>query len=137
MIRNILSVIAGILSSFTVIVIVESIGHYISPMPAEVHINNPDAIKSYIETAPAIVFIMVILAYVLGSFTGGLIAALIATKNKNIKALTVGGILMGLGIFNLITIPHPAWVTILALSVFIPFAYLGGKLGEKASTRNT
>ena len=63
------------------------------------------------------------------------VASVIAIEKKYNKAITVGGILMGLGVFNLVTIPHPTWVVILALLVFLPFAYFGGKLGIKLSSK--
>lgn len=135
MIRNILSIVFGIVSSFIVILLIETIGHYISPPPVNFDLNKQDELKTYIESAPAIVFIMVLIAYAVGSFIGGLVAALIATDNKNGKALTVGGILLGLGVINLIMIPHPIWMIILGLAVFIPFAYIGGKIGIKLTTK--
>ena len=135
MVRNILSVIIGLVASFFVIAIVESIGHVMYPPPAEVNINNPDAMKAYISTAPPMVFIILITAYASGSFIGALVTSMVAINNKTRKAMTVGGILMGFGIYNIITIPHPLWVAVCAIFVFMPFAYFGGKLGIKISSK--
>ena len=136
MIRNILSVIIGLVSSFFVIIILENIGFAMYPPPVKLNASNPEAMKVYYSTAPTIVLLMLILAYAIGSFVGGLVTSMVAINNKTRKAMTAGGILMGLGIYNLIAIPHPIWVVIGSLSVFMPFAYLGGKLGIKITKKN-
>ncbi len=133
--RNILSIIVGLIVGIIIISLVELLGHLVYPVPAGV--RNLAELKSYFAEAPAIIFIVVILGYALGSLAGGLVAALIRKKSKMSNALTVGGILMGLGLRNLIILSHPLWVTIIALAVFIPFAWLGGKLAVKINKTKT
>lgn len=133
MLRNILSVIVGLISSFLVIQIIEVVGFKMYPPPANMNYSTPDTIKQYIANAPSIIFILVIIGYALGSLIGGFVSSLISLRNKMTKAITVGGILFGLGAYNLLTIPHPGWVIICALAVFLPMAYAGGFLGVKVS----
>jgi ABC-type Na+ efflux pump permease subunit len=135
MVRNILSIILGLLASFIIIIILESAGHIIHPPPPGLDTKDLEAVKTYVSTAPPIVFVLVILAYALGSFIGGVTASAVASNNKMAKAITVGGILMGLGAYNLFMIPHPVWTVIISLVVFIPFSYLGGYLGIKWSAK--
>jgi ABC-type Na+ efflux pump permease subunit len=135
MFRNLLSVIVGLIASFIVIEVIEIIGYKMYPPTTNLNFNNPDSFREYISSAPNSVFLLVILGYALGSLAGGFVASVIAKQNKYTKAITVGGILMGLGVFNLFNIPHPLWVIIFALIVFLPFAYFGGKLGIKVSTK--
>ncbi|MCC6837959.1 MAG: hypothetical protein IT234_05420, partial [Bacteroidia bacterium] len=62
---------------------------------------------------------------------GALTSTFIAKEKHIPHAINIGGILMGLGAINLFTIPHPTWMIIISLIVFLPSAYLGGWLGLK------
>jgi ABC-type Na+ efflux pump permease subunit len=135
MIKNILSVIIGLVASSFIIFALEVLGHIIYPAPPDLNLNDLEAIKAFTSTAPPIIFILVILSYAMGSIVGGLIAAAIATKNKMTKAITVGGILMGLGAYNLFMIPHPIWTIIISIFLFIPCSWIGGILGIKFSSK--
>ncbi|MEI6487568.1 MAG: hypothetical protein WCP52_01325 [Bacteroidota bacterium] len=64
-------------------------------------------------------------------WVGGMVASSLATTKKTANAISVGGILLGLGAFNLFSIPHPIWVIILALLVFFPCSYLGSVVSNK------
>jgi len=135
MIRNILSIIAGIVAGIIVLFCVELVGHLISPPPA-FDVNDLEAMKAYTANAPAFIFIMLILAYMAGSFAGGFIAGSIARQKKLDNALTVGGVLLGLGTYNLFSLPHPTWVIVFGIVVFIPCAWIGGKLAEKRAKQS-
>jgi hypothetical protein len=137
MIKNILSVVLGLAASSFIIFALEVLGHIIYPPPTDLDINNMEALKAFTSSAPAIVFVLVIIAYAVGSFIGGLVAAAIAAQNKMTKAITVGGILMGLGAYNLFMIPHPVWTILISIFLFIPCSYLGGVLGMKISAKKT
>jgi hypothetical protein len=129
MLRNILAIVAALIAGCVAILVIEITGHQLYPPPGNIDLNNEEALKTYFSNAPAVIFLFIILAYAVGSFISGLVASLIAAHNKLKKALTLGWILMGFSIYNLITIPHPVWVVICGILVFIPFAYIGGKLG--------
>lgn len=133
--KNILAVVLGLIASFIIILLLEGVGHAIYPPPADLDINDIDAIKAFTSTAPSIVFILVIIAYAVGSIIGGLVSAVVAVNNKMSKAITVGGILMGLGAYNLFMIPHPIWTIVISIFVFIPCSYAGGYWGIKVSAK--
>ena len=133
MLKNSIAIIVGLIAAGIVIMLVEMFGHVIYPPPAEFDPADSDSIKMLIELAPAGALMMVVLAYVLGSLVGGAVAALIKGKNKLYRAMIVGIILMIAGIFNLASNPHPVWFWVLCLLIFVPFAYLGGRLVVKRS----
>ncbi len=116
------------------IFIIEIGGHALHPMPVD--INNPEEFRDYIQhEAPKAFHLLILSGYALGSFTGGFVAAYISHDKKILRGVTVGGILMGLGIYNLMTLQHPTWVIVVAFFCFIPFAYLGGRYGKIISTK--
>jgi hypothetical protein len=75
---------------------------------------------------PQAAFRFVLLGYVLGSLVGGYTAAKIGRAAR--LALVVGAILMVFGILNVVLIPHPLWVTVATFLVFLPAAWVGGRL---------
>jgi uncharacterized membrane protein YfcA len=134
MARNILSIIAGIISSFIAIIAIESIAHILNPTHLDPH--NVEAFRNYVHNeAPETFHIIVLLGYAVGSLIGALVSAYISSNKKMIHAMTVGGILMGIGINNLVVSNHPSWVIVTSIFIFLPVAYLGGRLGKRFSTK--
>ncbi len=127
MIRNILSVVVGLISSFFVIEVIGKIGFILNPPPAAMNFSTPDDVKAYISSLPFII----IIGYSVGSFVGGFIASSIATNKKTANAISVGGVLLGIGALNLFSIHRPLWVVILTLLVFFPCSYLGSVVSNK------
>ncbi|MCW3072129.1 MAG: hypothetical protein JWO44_2019 [Bacteroidetes bacterium] len=137
MAKKILSTVLGLIGGLFVIFSLEVLGHIIYPMPAGINLSDTEAIKAYTSGAPSLVFVLLVFSYALGSMAGGLIAAAMAPANKMAKAITVGGILMGLGAYNLFMIPHPVWTIIISIFLFIPCSYLGGYWGIRLSAKKT
>lgn len=132
--RNIISVVVGIIVSIIIIIIGEALVHIINPIPADIDINDPDALKAFISASPVSLHLIILLNYGLACFVGGLIAASIAIDKKMNKAMSLGGIFMGVGMFSLITL-HPLWVVICSVFVFLPCAYFGGMMSLKINTK--
>lgn len=133
-IRNILAVVIGIIVSIIIIIIGEALAHIINPLPADVDMHNPEALKAFIANAPISLHLIILCNYALACFVGGLIASSIAIDKKMNKAMSLGGIFMGVGMFSLISL-HPTWVVICSVFIFLPFAYLGGMMSIKISDK--
>jgi hypothetical protein len=129
--RKILAVVAGVILAGIVVYLVEAVGHRVYPPPENLDTKNLEAMKAYVATLPAGAFLFVLVAYILGSFSGGWLAAKIARASQIPLALTVGGVQLLFGILNLVAIPHPTWFAIASILAFLPAAYLGGKLETK------
>lgn len=76
---------------------------------------------------PAGAFILVLSGYGIGALLGGFVSALVS--GKIIHPVLAGAGLLMAGIFNLLILPHPAWFAIVSLILFLPVAFLGGKIG--------
>jgi hypothetical protein len=134
MVRNILSIIAGIISSFIAIIAIESIAQILNPTHLDP--SNPEVFRNYIHNeAPETLHLIILSAYTVGSFAGAFVTAYISLNKKLIHAMTIGGILMGLGMYNLVVANHPSWVIVTAIFIFLPAAYLGGQIGKNFSTK--
>lgn len=126
--RSIIAVVLGIILGGIVVGLVEHVGHLVYPAPAGIDMRNPEALKTYAANAPVGALLFVILAWALGSLTGGWLAAFIARQSRSQHALIVGGVLMIFGIINMLMIPHPVWFWIVGILVFLPAAYIGARL---------
>jgi hypothetical protein len=131
MLRRVLATIAGIVAGGIVIMLVEMLSHRIYPPPPGIDVNNPEALKALMASAPPGALAAVVIAWALGSFAGGWTAA--AIGKHLIPALIVGAVLMIGGVANMMMIPHPIWMWVAGLIVFLPGAFLGGKLGAPSA----
>lgn len=134
-IRNIVAVVSGILVSLIIIVIGEALVHIMNPLPADVDMQNQEAFKAFIANAPVSLHLIILCNYGLACFLGGMTAAGIAYDKKMNRAMSLGGMFMGVGMFSLISLSHPIWVVICSVIVFLPSAYLGGMIGLRISTK--
>ncbi len=66
--------------------------------------------------------------WTLGSLVGGYIAARISRLHKRGAALSIGILMVVLVIMNILMIPHPLWLSVLGVTLPVPFALLGRKL---------
>ena len=128
MVKSIFAVLVGVIGGAIVIWLVEMLGHAIVPPPDGMDFMDPESIRERMKELPLLAFIMVLTAYAAGSFAGGLLASGIADKMKIRHALIAGVLLQLMGIINLILVPHPLWFTIISLLLYLPMAYLGGRI---------
>lgn len=134
MIRNILAVIIGIVLGILTIGLIESIGHNLFPVPQDIvqTAENQDTEALFALISPQML-LFVLLAYLLGSFFGGLITSLIS--KRIMSSIITGGVIMLGGVINLFMIPHPMWFILVSFVVYIPFAFIGGLLAMKILNR--
>lgn len=133
--RNILGIVAGILVGAVVIFVVQLIGHKVYPVAGTVDISDKEAMAAFVASLPMGALLFVIAAYAAGSFVGGALAAFIGRGARLRHALVVGLFLLVSGVMNLVAIPHPVWFSVLTVLVFLPFAWLGGRVVTGSGAR--
>jgi len=129
MMRSVLAVIAGVVAAGIIIALVEMAGQQIYPLPEGVNPADPESVKAAMANIPTGGLLFVLLAWALGSFGGGWLAARIATQSRVLHGIIVGGIMLLAGIVNMAMIPHPLWFWVVGVLIFLPAAYLGARLG--------
>ncbi len=100
------------------------------PYPDGLDPSRPEDIATFIKNAPIGAFVMVWLAHWGQAFFGGIVAALIAPKNKLKCALIVGLLSLAGGVAAIFMIPSPIWNVIVDLIGYLPAAWLGAKLAS-------
>jgi MFS family permease len=127
MLNRILSITAGSLVAIFIIGGLGQVLPFIYPaLPSHVGLNDKKALAEMVASMPPGAFAWLLMAYVLGSFCGGLVAGMIAEKKRKERAMAIGLIVLIGGIVNFAMISHPAWFVLVAILLYIPSAYLGG-----------
>ena len=122
MIRNISSVIIGIIVGLFAIMALHQLGMVFYPLPEGVDMNDSDAIAEYIKIAPLGALLLVMFAHLGGTFLAA-VASTFISKEKNI-CFIIGSVFTIFGLMNLYQLPHPMWFNIEAV-LYLPSAYLG------------
>ena len=131
MVRNVLSVIAGVVVAMAFIFLVEGIMGVIYPPIPGTDLSNRETVRHLLDNVPRMVFLWLLIGYGVGSFAGGLVATLASFRQSILPALIVGAIVTIGGVMDLIDICHPLWFSITSLALYIPFALLGYLLLRK------
>jgi hypothetical protein len=132
MIRNILSVPAGLVAAFIFISLLHKAGHFFYSPPAGLDINNKFQVEAFLHSAPIGAMLFLLFSYFLGSVAGGIVTAKTAGKKYIIPVIITGALLTAAGVMNLYMISHPLWFTVSSLLVYIPGTWLGGKIIQKS-----
>jgi hypothetical protein len=139
MVRSIVGVIIGIAVVFSLIIGIEWIGHTLYPPPESIraamqsgdHDAMQAAVAAYLPTAPTGALLFPPLAWIVGTFFGGLTAAIITSRKPMLHAALVATLPLVGTIANLALIPHPAWMWAAGL-IGVPLgAIAAGLLGPR------
>ncbi|MGE8533751.1 MAG: hypothetical protein ACN6OJ_04075 [Chryseobacterium sp.] len=130
MLRRILAVVVGLLVGSICITVVEKIGHYLYPPPAEAAAGDMEALKVYINDAPFMALFFIILAYALAAVVSGFTASKISNNGKSTAAVICGIIFLLITIYMMTSLPTPIWFWIVGILVW-GLVFAGHKLALK------
>jgi len=132
MLRNGLAVIAGIVVGAVLNGALVGIGPSIIAPPEGIDVSSPARLRASIHLFEPRHFVMPFLAHALGTFTGALVAFLIAASSRARMAYVVGAVFLTGGIIASRMIPAPAWFIALDLiGAYLPMAWLAAHVGRR------
>jgi len=134
MIRSVAAVLAGLVASLAVITLVETVGHTIYPPPPGLDPMTPGGMAAIVAQWPLGAMLFVLLAFSLGALAGGAVAAKIAAEDRTVEAMVVGTFLTLGALLNVVTIPHPLWMSGVSVAIQMPSAWLGARLVVRRPT---
>jgi len=120
MLRSVLGVVVALLVAMLVVVMVESVGHVLYPAPQGVDLEDPAAVAMMVAELPVGALFFVALAWGIGAFIGGWVAARIAGRAPMLHAGIVSGFLAAGAITTMTMVPHPGWFWVAGLGIFPP-----------------
>lgn len=132
--KNIAAGIAGVVIAGLLVWLVEMLGHAVYPPPTDLNFADPDAMRAYIDMLPLGALLFVAAAWFIGTLGGTFTACRIGDAKPMIFAVVVGGLMLIATLFNLVTIPHPLWFSILGLVGIVVAAWLGMTFGASTAS---
>ena len=127
--RNILSVITGIIIGSIVNMSIINISGSIIPPPEGADITTMEGLKATMHLFKPIHFLFPFLAHAIGTLAGAIIAAMIAANHKMRFALVIGLFFLIGGITNILLLPSPTWFAMVDIGgAYIPMAWIGATL---------
>ena len=134
--NRILAIIAGLVIGWVIVGLGDVVTHKLFPAPTDFDYTDKQALKTFIEGLPVAAFVSMILVWAISAFLGGMTTGKIAKSNWKRLCLITGGILLLANVANMFVIPHPTWVNIVTVIMYLPLAYLGGKIIQKAKNES-
>jgi hypothetical protein len=133
--RIIGGILAGVVSAFVAIWLIEFVGHSVYPVRSDVNYGNAEEMASLIRGMPVGAQAFVVLAWFAGALAGGVVANSIAARRW--PALPVAALVATASILNILMIPHPEWMQIGAVVAPALGGLIATHLAKGARSRAT
>lgn len=130
--RSILAVLGGGIVCGIIVFAVEAVSSSIFPLPPGVDLTNPEAIRAAVAQLPPGAFLFLLLAWFLGPFAGGWVAARLAPRSPLLHGMIVAGLVVVSALVNLAALPHPGWMWVAGPIVILGGGWLGARLARPA-----
>jgi hypothetical protein len=128
--RSVLAVIVGLFVFFIVVMTWQGgVMAAVYPLPEWVDPNDMESVKAGILVMPAAAHGLLLVGYALATACAGAVAAAVADRRRMTCAAIVGGLATLGGILNFVALPHPTWVVVVGLPMYMVMALIGGRLG--------
>ena len=126
--RSVAGIFFGACLATGVIILVAQVSGRIYPPPPGLDYGDPVAMKAFMASLPTGAFLMVLLAWGLGTFSGAWVCCKVAGRAKLAHGLALATLLLVAGVSNMLVNPHPMWMWPSALAVFAGAGVAGGRL---------
>ncbi len=128
--RKILAVLLGAAVSVALITVFQIVGHKLHPLPADTDFSDPQVLDRIMFEVPPEALMLVVFSYIAGTIGGGLVAALIARSSSYVYTAIIGTLMTVGTVINVMTIPHPLWFSVTAITAIIACIFLTSRLAE-------
>lgn len=125
-VRSVIGGLVGVLVAFALVAGIEAVGHLVYPVPPGVDFGNAQALEAYVAEQPVGALAFVVAAWVIATFVGGAIAAIVAGRHAVLMAGLVGGAVLAATAANFAMIPHPSWMVVTGIVGIMAAARLAG-----------
>jgi hypothetical protein len=130
--RNVLAVIAGVVTGSLVNMAIISINGSLIPLPEGADVSSMEGLKASMPLFEPKHFVVPFLAHALGTLMGALVTALLVTRHPRRFALGLGFYFFLGGVAAVFMVPAPAWFSAVDLIfAYIPMALLAATIAER------
>lgn len=131
--RKILAVVVGFIVATAIFMLFEMGNSMVVARPSAEVMADHAKLAEYMANGPAMAYIIVLIGYFIGSFTGGFVATKMGRRWSPGATLTiiVGSLLTLAMVTNIMTLPgQPWWFIAAALLTFIPLTLIGHRFAR-------
>jgi len=127
----VLGVLAGLATMFLVIMGIEYLGHLAYPPPPGLNPMRTEDLATIMAAQPVAAKMFVVVAWVVGAFAGGFVAAKVSRTWPRAAAVLVALVVLAGVVGMILQLPgHPRWMAILGVLLPVPAALLGARLAR-------
>lgn len=128
--RSVMSVIAGLVVAFLVIIAAEVVSEIYHPWPEGVDKNDFEVCKAHVARYPTGVLAVCTAIWAFAPLTGAYVATRLGSGRHAAHGIVVGTILLALAGFNMAMLPYPLWFPVVNLITFPLGTWLGIRLAR-------
>ncbi len=129
MLRTFWGIIAGGVTGVVTMMILESAGDLIFPMPPAADLSRAGASLTYMDQMPIGAKVIVLLGWAAASYLASTLALRLARSKNPRVGWAAGGAVFAAGVLSLAMIPHPIWMWALGLVALTAPAYTAARHG--------
>lgn len=108
--RQIGATVIGLILGGVTVATIEWLSSLMHPMPADLDLQDSEAMRQWVAALPTSAYLMVLVAWLAGCFTGAWLARLIAARRSLLPPAIACFFFTLATIFNLAMLPHPWWM---------------------------
>ena len=127
---SVMSVIAGLVGAFLVIIAAEVFSEIYHPWPAGADKSDFEVCKAHVARYPTWVLAACTAIWAIAPFAGAFVATWLGSGRHAAHGIFVGAILLALAGFNMAMLPYPLWYPIVNLITFPLGTFLGIRLAR-------
>lgn len=128
--RSLLGIVVGAVVMWLVVAGIQFASHVIYPPPAGLDPMQPADLERILAASPVGALALVVVAWTLGAFAGGWVAARIARHPRVAAVLVALGVMAGVAGMIAAIPGHPMWMSVLGLVLPVPAALIAAKLAQ-------
>ena len=128
--RSLLGIVVGAVVMWLVVAGIQFASHVIYPPPAGLDPMQTADMERILAASPVGALALVVVAWTLGAFAGGWVAARIARHPRVAAMLVALGVMAGVAGMIAALPHHPMWMSVLGLVLPIPAALFAAKLAK-------
>ncbi len=137
-VKGFLAIIGGIIAGSLINAGIIFLCNALFGAPEGMDLFDAESVKAHADQLTAANFVGTLLAHQLGTLVGAFVAAKIAPARKMIFATAIGLWFLFGGIYACTLIPAPTWFIITDFVLYLPVAFMAGKLaGGKSNVPKT
>ncbi len=135
MLRSVVAILAGLVSSMATVWLIQWLGHRQFPRPAGTNLRDPEQMQAFIQNLPPGALAMSLAAWTAGTLVGGLVACRVARERPMLFAGLIGGVMIAAAAVNLTAIAHPTGFAYLAIGGVIGASLLAARIASTTGMR--